>query len=140
MPRLVVTKYFEEDLNALEVTGQPADLEAVDAADVLVEELAGNLGVLESLFQPGLRPDHDPLFEVKRFEEAWNKGLNILIIKYWDFLGSLADYRIFVGYNAQKETYYVLAITHRAVAYDTGHTSFGRLLVRYESCHIPVWR
>lgn len=140
MPRLIVTTWFEADLDALEATGLQSDLDAVDAADVLVDELAGNLEVLDVLFKPGLRDGHDPLFEVKRFEEAWLGGFNILVLKYWDFLGALADYRIFVGYHAQKEIFYVLAITHRSIAYDTGHDAYNRLLVRYGSCNIPAWR
>ena len=140
MARLIVTKSFEQDLDALEATGIEADLNAVDAADVLVAELAGNPHMLQVLFKPGLRDGHDPLFEVKRFEKAWQEGRNILIVKYWDFLGALADYRIFLGYHAQKETYYVLAITDRTIAYDTSGDDYRRLLVRYDACDIPSWR
>lgn len=140
MTRLLVIPAFDADLDALEACGTQDQLDAVDAALVLVEELGGNLQVLDGLYKPRLRQGHDPLFEVKRFAEAWADGYNILILKYWDFLGALADYRIFVGYNAQKETYYVLGITHRSIAYDTGSDAFRGLLVRYESCNIPAWR
>jgi hypothetical protein len=139
MTQLIVTPAFESDLDALD-EGTDADRDAVDAAEVLIEELAGNLSVLADLFSPGLRADHDPLFEVKRFEEVWKTGYNILIFKYWDLFGALADYRIFVGYHALKDTYYALAITHRSIAYDNSSENFNTLLVRYQSCDIPVWR
>lgn len=139
MARLIVTHAFEADLDALEAAGTAAHLDAVDAAVVLLEELAGNLSVLSDLFRPGMRHNHDPLFEVKRFEQAWRNGFNVLILKYWDTFGSLADYRIFVGYHAQKETFYVLAITHRAIAYDVGDDAYNALLARYQSCNIPAF-
>lgn len=139
MARLIVTHAFEGDLDALEAAGTAAHLDAVDAAVVLLEELAGNLSVLSNLFRPGMRHDHDPLFEVKRFEQAWRNGFNVLILKYRDTFGSLADDRIFVGYHAQKEIFYVLAITHRAIAYDVGVDAYNALLVRYQSCNIPAF-
>lgn len=133
MTKLVVTREIEEELDVL--YGVQPDL--ADAAEVLLENLYDNLDLLGRLHVPSTHPLHTPIFEVKLFVEAHQGAYNIYILKFADLDGYPADHRIFLGFNAQRDIYYALAITHRAHAYDTSHPAYRQLLNRYEQYAIP---
>lgn len=135
MPRIVVTQDFDDDMDALDGT-QP---DLVDAAEVLLESLYENRDLLERLHQPTTYPLHTPAFEVKRFAMAQKTGYNIFILKFQDLDGFATNHRILIGYHAQRDTYYVLAITDRDYSYDHHHDAYGNLLHRYEKCGIPKY-
>lgn len=133
MTSLVVTKAIEDEIDLLDAT-QP---DLVDAAELLLESLYENLDLLERLHVPSTHPLHTPVFEVKQFAEALELGYNIYILKFQNLNGYLTDHRIFLGFNAQRDIYYALAITDRDHSYDTSHASFGSLVTRYEQYRIP---
>lgn len=135
MPRIVVTQDFDDEMDALDGT-QP---DVVDAAELLLESLDENRDLLERLHQPTTYPLHTPAFEVKRFGMAQKAGYNIFILKFQDLDGFATNHRILLGYHAQRDTYYVLAITDRDYSYDHHHDAYGNLLNRYEKCGIPKY-
>lgn len=135
MPRIVVTQDFDDEMDALDST-QP---DVVDAAELLLESLDENRDLLERLHQPNTYPLHTPVFEVKRFGTAQKAGYNIFILKFQDLGGHLADHRILLGFHAQRDTFYALAITDRDYSYDHHHDAYRNLLHRYEKCGIPKY-
>lgn len=116
------------------------DMDAAAAALLLLESLEDDHEQLEYLCVPDNHYLYSPPFEVKKFGEAQRRGYNIFILKFLDEYGSLPSYRIFIGFHAQRSTYYALAITHRSISYRPGDDAFGHLLHRYEQCGIPVYR
>lgn len=133
MVRLVVAKEFDDELNTLAQTHP----DLVDAADLLLESLHEDSELLDHLHVPSTYPLHTPVFEVKRFEKAMQLGYNVFILKFKDLDEFPTDHRIFLGFNAQRDIFYVLAITDRDYSYDTNHPSFRDLGDRYDNCRIP---
>ena len=133
MTRLLVTKEIENELDALDGT-QP---DLVDAAELLLESLYENLDLLGRLHAPSTYPLHTPVFEVKLFEEAQELKYNLYLLKFQNLDDYLATHRIFLGFNAQRDIYYALAITDRSHAYDTSHDVFRDLCNRYDKYRIP---
>ena len=133
MVKLVVTKEFEDELDLLDPT-QP---NLVDAAEQLVISLYEDLELLDHLHVPSTYPLHTPVFEVKRFEEATKLGYNVFILKFKDLDDFPTDHRIFLGFNAQLDIFYVLAITDRDYSYDANHPSFRDLGTRYDKYRLP---
>lgn len=133
MTKLVITMEVEVDIDAL----YPVQPDVADAAEVLLKNLYENLDLLGHLHEPSTYPLQTPVFEVKLFVEAQKAGYNIYSLKFQDLNGFLADHRMFLGFNAQHDIYYALALTHRSIAYDTSHAAFGQMLARYEQRAIP---
>lgn len=133
MTRLRITKEIEDEIDALYLV-QP---DVADAAEVLLRNLYENLDLLGHLHEPSTYPLHTPVFEVKLFVEAQQSGYNIYSLKFKDLNGFLADHRMFLGFDAQHDIYYALALTHRSIAYDTNHDSYRQMLARYEQRAIP---
>lgn len=136
MPCLILTPEIMQEIVGLERT----NMDAAAAAILLLESLQDDPDLLEDLCVPDNHYLHCPPFEVKRFGEAQRRGYNIYILKFLDEDGSLPSYRIFIGFNAQRSTYYALAVTNRSVAYRPGDDAFRHLLDRYEHCGIPTYR
>ena len=134
MTKLVVTKEIEEEIDRLYEV-QP---DLADAVEVLLESLYEDLDLLERLHSPDTYPLHTPFFEVKIFIEARDNGYNIYFLKFKDLDNhGIIGYRIFLGFNAQRDIYYALALTDRDHAYDTSHHAYRNLCARYEQYRIP---
>lgn len=137
MFRLIVTKEVKDEIEAL----SHSDVEAAASAVLLLDELALDQHALENLCVVGNRFKFRPPFEVKTFVAAARQGYNIFILKYLrDEEDSLPPYRLLVGFNAQKNVYYALALTHRDVSYSLSGDEYRALRHRYEQCGIPIYR
>ena len=133
---LVLTPEVEREIDALART----DRDAAAAAILLLESLQDDPEQLEYLCVPGNHYRYCPPFEVKKFQEAQQRGYNIFILKFRDDGGALPPCRILVGFHAQRSIYYALALTPRDIAYRPGDNAFRDLLARYEQCGIPRYR
>lgn len=137
MTKLILTKELVEEIDTL----YEAHPDFADAVEVLLENLYDNLDLLGRLHSPDTYPLHTPSFEVKIFKDAHADGYNIYSLKFKDLNGyANIGYRLFFGFNAQRDIYYALALTNRAFAYDPDHDSYGELCRRYEQCRIPKIR
>ena len=135
MTTLIVTKELEDELDVL----QDEQPNLSDAAWLLLTALYENKDLLDHLHVPSTHPFHSPVFEVKLFSEAHQDGFNIYILKFKDLNDIPKDHRIFLGFNAQRDIYYGLAITDREYSYLTEHWAYRDLLARYEKCQIPKY-
>lgn len=115
------------------------DIDEAAAAliDVLFEKLDGDADMLDRLCQPNNHYTYTPPFEIKRYAEMQRRGKNIYTLKVRDDQGALLPYRVLIGYHAQINTYYVLAVIQREIAYDTTDPVFRIVLERYGQCGIP---
>lgn len=137
MASFIITPEIDAEIEAL----WEIDEAAAATALLLLESLYDNKELLEDLCVPKNHYLHAPPFEIKRFGEAQRRGYNILILKFRDEDDdSLPDYRIFIGFNAQRSTYYALALSPRDIAYCPSDDAFRTLLHRYEQCSIPIYR
>lgn len=133
---LVILPACDQEIEAL----SRVDEDAAAELDLLIERLQEDQPELENLCVPGNRFQYDPAFEVKVLEAAKKRGKNIFLVKYRLVDGSLADYRLLIGYDAQHGSYYALQVAHRAHSYEVGSESFRTLLDRYEQCGIPTYK
>lgn len=134
MTRLVITDEYEADVDRLYLT----DANAADAVEILLQLLYEDLDLLGSLHNPDTYPFETPAFEVKNFIYAQQHGYLIFTLKFKDLNGfKVVSYRLFLGFNAQQDFYYALALTDRAFAYDPNHHAYGDLCNRYDKYRIP---
>ena len=133
---LIVTKEVQNEIEALKKT----NFDAAIAALLLLEALADDQDELEYLCTPGNRFQYTPGFEVKNFVLAQKQGFNINILKFCDEDGAQPRHRILVGFHAQRNTYYALAVTHRNVSYDQNSDEYRILRDRYNDYGIPLYR
>lgn len=130
----MMTDEIEAELDAL----AESDPDVADAAELLLEILYENRDLLARLHQPNTYPLCTPIFEVKRFIEAQRAGYNIYILKFQDLVNyKPTNYRVFLGFHAQKDIYYALAITNRSHSYNSNGSSYRSLCDRYERYNIP---
>lgn len=113
--------------------------EVADLFYVLLEELADDSDLLETLFRPTNHYQYTPPFEVKDYVEMQRKGRNFLILKVRNEQGALLDYRLLLGYHSQIDTYYVLTLMDRDIKYDLNHPDIRVAIERYEQCGIPTY-
>lgn len=133
MSDLILLPEAVAELDALYET----DEDAAALIDVLLESLWDDSDTLELLCRPRNHFTHEPPFECKRYGAMQSIGKNIYTIKVRDLAGALLPYRVLIGFHAQIDAYYVLAIANRKNAYDTNDQLFQTVLERYGRAGIP---
>ncbi len=133
---LVITPEAQDEIDRLFEHDEDSAAELL----LLIERLQEDQPELEDLCVPGNRFRYDPSFEVKKFEAALQRGKNIYTVRYNLQDGSLAPYRLLIGYHSQNGTYYALQVAPRKGAYEVGSEGFRELFRRYEQCGIPTYK
>lgn len=136
MAELYVCPEADEELDALYET----DEDAAALIEVLLEQLWEDERMLEMLCRPVDHFMHKPHYEVKRFVLMHKAGKNIYSVKLWSEEGSLYPYRVLIGFNAQEDSFHVLAIAPRKIAYEHTDPLFKSILDRYDAAGIPTYR
>jgi hypothetical protein len=113
---------------------------AAEALDALLIELEEHEDLLETLYRPNFHFNAAPPFEIKRYEEMQKRGYNIFTVKVQLADGSWPPYRALIGFHGQANTYHVLAIAPRDIAYERSDPLFAAVIDRYERAGIPVYR
>lgn len=131
MTVFILTAEFVEELESTKDDDPPA----YDAALVLLLELQGNADLLN--YVPHQHFDYQPMFEIKRFRDAYADGYDINIVKFYDFNDLLVPFRILVCYDPTKDTHYALSYPPRKWDYSVGDSRYQELVDRYVKCGIP---
>lgn len=129
MLHIVITAEAEEDLDAL----YEVDEDAAAEIETALDEIGNDQRLLERLIDKKFKSIGTPEFDVDRFEELWQKGLNLLRLKFWDWQGSVIPYRVLYAYAPLTDIYYVLAVVERNHAYDTKHPIIARVVRQYDA-------
>lgn len=135
MAELIPLQEAYDELDAI----YEIDAAAAAQFDVLLEHLADDTDMLERLFRPANHYKYTPPFEIKIYGEMQKRGKNIFTIRVLDEDGALLPYRALMGYHAQIDTYYLLAVLQREIAYDTTDPAFRAVVERYEQAGIPTY-
>ena len=117
-----------------------ADLEALWASEpraaariaVLLEELEGDMDLLDRLTQHGYGVRGYDDFNVSKWLKYWNTGRDLWRLKIWDLEEKGLKYRIIYAFVPRTHHYHVLAIAPRNFNYDTDHPISRRILRAYE--------
>lgn len=134
--------YCDEIIPELDLLAQTApQVEAL--ITVLIDTLGNDPKQLEELTRetPKWHYLYNPAFEIKRFQECWDIGLRVYLLKaYHEDTGALCDYRVFIGHDIETDEYFVLSALPRSTAYDPRTQQFKDIITRYTNLHIPFFR
>lgn len=135
MLQIVITDPAIDDLDRL----YEEDEDAAAEIETALEEIANDQRLLESLTQKKFKSLGTPEFDVDKFEELWQQGLNLLRLKFWDWQGSVIPYRVLYAYAPRADIYYVLAVVERNHAYDTKHPTVLRVRRQYDALGLQTY-
>jgi mRNA-degrading endonuclease RelE of RelBE toxin-antitoxin system len=135
MIRIVITPAARDDLDNL----WDQDEDSAAEIETALDEISNDQRLLQRLTQKKFRTIQAPTFDVDAFEELWKRGINLYRLKFWDWEGSLVPYRVLYAYHAAKDTYFVLAVVPRNIAYDTKHPIVTRVRTDYDALGIPTY-
>ena len=107
------------------------DEDAAAEIETALDEISNDQRLLERLTTKKFRSPDTPDFDVDRFEELWQQGLNLFRLKFWDWEGGLLPYRVLYAYDPRNDIYHVLAVVHRDHAYNTKHPTVQRVVSQY---------
>lgn len=134
--------YCDEIIPELDLLAQTApQVEAL--ITVLIDTLDKDPKQLEELTRetPKWHYLYNPAFEIKRFQECWDIGLRVYLLKlYHEDTGALCNYRVFIGHDIETDEYFVLSTLPRSTAYDPRTQQFKDIIARYTNLHIPFFR
>lgn len=128
MISLFVHDDANDDLEALWDT----EPEAAARIVVLLEELKGDPDLLDRLTQNFYGVRGHSQFNVRKWEEHWNKGRDLWRLKIWDLEDKGLKYRIIYAFIPITKHHHILAIAPRDFDYETSHPISQRLLSAYE--------
>lgn len=135
--------YYCDEINAeLDLLAQTAPQDEA-LITVLIDTLEKDPKQLEELTRetPKWHYLYNPAFEIKRFQECWNIGLRVYLLKTYHIdTGALCDYRVFIGHDIETDEYFVLSALHRSISYDPCTQQFKDIIDRYHNLHIPLFR
>lgn len=125
--QLCMSADAEADLEGLFETDETAA--AVIA--VLLEELQSDDDMLDALTAHGYVRRSDPAFDVSKWFEHWNRGVNLWRLKPITPSGRTSPYRVIYAFVPQLRRYVVLGIVPRNFEYAPDHPLTERILNAY---------
>lgn len=128
MPRLIIHRDAEQDLQALKVS-QPKLWGRLMA---LLEEIAASARLMDMLTVHGFGSDEREPFDVSRWQEYWREGMDLWRLKSWELEHQGLPYRVIYALKRGTGEHHVLAVTSRDFNYDPDHPTTRRILQAYE--------
>lgn len=110
-----------------------SDFKAAAKITVLLQELADNQELLDSLTIDRYGDYKSKDFEVRKWLEYWNRGRDIWRLKLWDLETKGVQYRIIYAFIPRRKHYYILAIAPRSFDYDKQHPITQRIINAYDN-------
>jgi mRNA-degrading endonuclease RelE of RelBE toxin-antitoxin system len=135
MLKITISDHAKDDLDRL----YEVDEDSAAEIEVALDEIANDRRLLDRLTEKHFKSLDKPEFSVDRFEELWQKGYNLLRLKFWDWQGSLVPYRVLYAYDPRSETFHVLAVVKRNHAYNTKHPVVARVVEQYNSLGLHTY-
>ncbi|WP_167335993.1 hypothetical protein [Paraburkholderia bannensis] len=132
MSKFLIESSADDDID--EIFGVDEDAAAMILA--VLEAISDNEQLQQRLFRHGHRNVANPTFDVSEVSSLFNHDYVVLRLKIWSEGGVLIPYRALYAYDGRTETYHVLGVLHRSIAYDLDHPRVKRLLAEYESLGI----
>lgn len=135
MARLFVAEFFDEQLERY-LDDHANDMGLIDA---LLEELMSDEALLDSLLceVPKWHWTYKPSFEFKRFEEASRDAMEVYFLKIYDESSHLIDFRVFVGYDLERNDFYVLCMGLRDDCFDPHSETYRAIRSVYDQLGLP---
>ena len=135
-----VEKQLDEMWDAADDANNQADLDAIVLIDVLIQELNDDPSTLDNLTSkvPRHHFDYNPPYEIKKFEECFERRMYVYTLKPYDEDNHPIGYRALLGHNPQSGTYWVLSVLPRSISYKPDTAEFKELCRRYNDAWLPL--
>ena len=122
-----------DDLNSL----YDQDEDAAADIEAFLEEAKNNQKTLENLTRNNYVNYDDWNYDVKEWQTAKKRKLNLWRIRMLWLSGDSAKYRVVYAFHPTQLRYYVLGIVDREFDYDLSHEISKRILTAYDALDIP---
>lgn len=116
-----------------------ADEDAAADIEAFLEEAKNNQKTLENLTRNKFIDYGEWSYDVKEWQTAKRKKLNLWRLRLLWLSGDSGKYRVVYAFHPTEFRYYVLGIVDREFDYDFSHETSRRILSAYEALDIPSY-
>lgn len=133
MPTLAIHRDAADDLQTIKANGDLADHGAILA---FLQQAKANPALLATLAEDWFGEDGSAAYTVRKVVSMHRRGRRLWRVKILTLKGMAANYRVLYAHGPQTQTFYVLGIPPREIAYDQNHPRIKRLIAVYDSLGI----
>jgi hypothetical protein len=134
VPPLTIHRDAADDLQGIKAGGALADYGVILA---FLQQAKADPAVLETLSDHWFGEDGSANYTVQKVVSFHNQGRRLWRVKVLSLKGLAAGYRVLYAFDPRVQTYYVLAIPPRDIAYDETHQRIRRLIDVYDKLGLP---
>jgi hypothetical protein len=134
VPFLAIHRDAADDLQRIKADGALADHGVILA---FLQQAKADPAVLETLSENWFGEDGFANYTVQKVVSFHQQGRRLWRVKVLSLKGLAAGYRVLYVFDPRVQTYYVLAIPSRDIAYDENHERIRRLIDVYDRLGLP---
>ncbi|MEZ5459242.1 MAG: hypothetical protein R3E65_08020 [Steroidobacteraceae bacterium] len=129
MPILAIHRDAADDLQSIKARGEYADYGVILA---FLQQAKSDPSLLQTLAEDWFGEDESINYSVQRVVSLHQRGKRIWRVKVLTLKGLAAGHRVLYAFDRNQQTFYVLGIPPRDIAYDHTHPRIQRLIAVYD--------
>jgi mRNA-degrading endonuclease RelE of RelBE toxin-antitoxin system len=133
VPTLAVHPDAADDLQSIHARGERIDYGALLA---FLQQAKSDQALLQTLAEDWFGEDGTAGYTVQKVISMHRKGRRIWRVKVLTLKGLAVGYRLLYAFDPRRDTFYVLGIPSRDIAYDQSHPRIQRVIAVYDSLDI----
>lgn len=130
VPNLAIHTDAADDLQSIRASGDREDHGAILA---FLQQAKADPALLVTLAENWFGEDGSADYTVRKVVSLHGRGKRLWRVKVLTLKGMAARYRVLYAFDSRQQTFYVLGIPHRNIAYDHEHPRIRRLIDVYDS-------
>ncbi len=128
----MIALFIHNDATADLLALRRSDPKAAGRIMALLEQLQGDLDLMDRLTQHDYGAYESEDFHVSKWQEQYRKGRDLWRLKVWDLENTGTRFRVIYAFEPRTHHYHVLAIAPREFNYDKNHLISRRIIRAYE--------
>jgi mRNA-degrading endonuclease RelE of RelBE toxin-antitoxin system len=133
VPFLAIHRDAANDLQSIKACGARADHGVILA---FLQQAKSDPTILQTFAEDWFGEDGSADYSVRKVVSLHRRGKRLWRLKVLTPKGKAAPYRVLYAFDSQQQTFYVLGILSRDIAYDETHPRIQRLIAVYDSLGI----
>lgn len=129
MPTLAIHHDAADDLQSIKARGEYADYGVLVA---FLQQAKSDPSLLQTLAEDWFGEDDSANYSVQRVVALHQRGKRIWRVKVLTLKGLAAGYRVLYTFDRNRQTFYVLGVPSRDIAYDHTHPRIQRLIAVHD--------
>lgn len=129
VPTLLIHGDAADDLQSIKARGEHADHGAILA---FLQQAKADTALLATLAEDWFGHDNASNYSVRKVVSMHRQGRRLWRVKVLTLKGVTAEYRVLYAFDSQLQTFYILGIPPREIAYDQSHPRIQRLIALYD--------